>query len=109
MIRFSDMARVFAYNLQLKYCLEIEFQIIGDDVYTECFMGKMPDEEGKKYYYWYGLTPDGKNAYEFESFDAMADAPVFHGKSLIDLWDQVNILTVDGCDAEWRIKEYLGK
>lgn len=43
-----------------------------------------------------------------KSFDSMASAPVFGGRSLNTVWDEVTVLEIDGCDPEERLRFYIG-
>ncbi len=81
---------------------EIEFQVLGDTEYSFCCMGNMSDagDDRAKEPYWFGLTPDGKQAYEYKTFDELLHAPVFHGQSLQSILDKVDIISIDACDPE---------
>ena len=108
MISFNDISKLFSQNLDGKFCIEIEFLVKGKPIYQSCWMGKMPDRENKeKEIYWYGLVPDGSVAYNYDNFFDFSSAAVFHGKSLQEIWGKVEILSIDGCDPEDRIKAYL--
>ncbi len=107
MLSFSDIKKVFSFDLQNESCIEIEFLIRGTN-YQECWMGKTPDETNKeKKLYWYGLLPNGAEAYDYDHFDAFSEAPVFNGESLKEVWDRIEILSIDGCDPKERIAFYL--
>lgn len=108
MISFNDITELFSYDLEEKFCIEIEFSVKGESTYQSCWMGKMPDRENReKEIYWYGLVPDGSEAYDYDNFRDFSSACVFHGKSLIEIWEKVDILSIDGCDPDDRIKAYL--
>ena len=71
-------------------------------------MGKMPDKSDPyKDSYWFGLLPDGTGAYDYHSFIDFSSTPVFDGKSLKDIWEQVEIIEIDGCDPDERIQHLL--
>lgn len=107
MASFNNIKKLFSHNLQGKLCVEIEFLVEGELSYQSCWMGKMPDEENKeKEVYWYGLVPDGSEAYDYDNFCDFSAAPVFRGKSLEEIWDKVEILSIDGCAPEERLLEY---
>jgi hypothetical protein len=38
----------------------------------------------------------------------MANAPVFDGLSLKDVWNQIVIEEIDGCDPQERLEDYIG-
>ncbi len=108
MLSFSDIKKMFSYNLQNDCSIEIEFLIKGEPQYQECWMGKMLEETNpEKELYWYGFVPNGKGAYDYDNFDAFSVAPVFNGKSLKEIWDRIEILSIDGCDPQERFLFYL--
>lgn len=107
MISFNQMSKVFSFQTNKKYCIEIEFLIIDNEKYNECWMGKIYDSNIGKDTYWFGLTPDGMNAYDYASFEEMSEASVFDGKSLRKIWNHVEIISIDGCEPQERLKYYL--
>ena len=106
MIVYNMFLKMMSYDIRGRYCIEILFSIDGSEKYSQCWMGKLYDKDIGKDVYWYGLTPDDKNAYCYVSFDDFMSAEVFKGKSLVEIWDIVRILEIDGCDPEERIKFY---
>ena len=100
MITFDHIRKLFAFETRGKYCLEIEFSVNGSDKFDNCWMGKLFDRKRKKDVYWFGLTADGSNAFDYSTFEEFASAKVFDGKSLAQIWEEVTVLTVDGCDPE---------
>lgn len=62
MISFEQISKVFAFNTNKKYCIEIEFSIMNNQKYDECWMGKTYDNNIEKDIYWFGLMSDGMNA-----------------------------------------------
>lgn len=108
MISYSDITKLFSFNIEGQYCIEIAFSVKGYAKYQACWMGKMPDEtDSEKDLYWYGLVPDGSEGYDFNSFEDFSSAPVFDGKSLKELWSDIEILHIDGCDPEDRLEAYI--
>lgn len=95
MITLSDIKNLWDMNV----AGEIGFCVSGSEEFDNCWMGK--DNSGV---YWFGLTPDSKNEYDFSSFDELINAKVFDGKSLSDVWRGVDVLEIDGCDAEEMAK-----
>ncbi len=81
---------------------EISFEVEGDEEYGNCWMGNLSDakDDRAKQPFWFGLTPDGKQAYEHATMDEMVNAPVFRGQSLKSLADRINILSINGCEPE---------
>lgn len=108
MITFDQITRLFTFDTKKKLCVEIQFMLQNNQKYDYCWMGKMWSREKKKDVFWYGLTPDGKNAFDYSSFDEMANAPVFDGLSLKDVWNQIVIEEIDGCDPQERLEDYIG-
>ena len=107
MITFEDITKLFSRSLEGKFCIEIEFLLKDEPKYQTCWMGKMPDKENKeKEIYWYGLVPDVSAAYDYDNFCDFSSASVFHGKSLQEIWEKVEILSIDGCDPEERLSVY---
>ena len=108
MISYSEITKRFSIDLKGKRCIEIEFMVNGSSRYELSCMGKMPDSANKENsVFWYGLVPDGSEAYDYDNFQDFATAPVFEGKSLEEIWHNVVILSIDGCDPEERIEVYL--
>ncbi|MCH5278694.1 MAG: hypothetical protein J1E60_02780 [Christensenellaceae bacterium] len=108
MISFDDIEKLFARSLENKFCIEIEFCVAGLSDFQSCWMGKMPDKskEGKELF-WFGLAADGSKAYNYNNFFDFSNALVFDGKSLKEVWDSVELLSVDGLEPETRIKDLL--
>ncbi len=96
MITFQEICQVFSIDLKRKYCIEIQFSVLGSEKFISCWMGKMPDRKTKQDIYWFGLTDDGQNAYDYSTFEEMSEAKVFDGKSLKDIWVQIVLLSIDG-------------
>ncbi|MBQ9081871.1 MAG: hypothetical protein IJY28_00005 [Clostridia bacterium] len=108
MISFSDITKLLSCDLEGTRCIEIEFRINGHPEYQSCWMGKMPAKEGsEKDLYWYGLAPDGSEAYDYGNFQDFASAPVFDGQSLKEIWKDVEILSIDGCELVCRILPFV--
>jgi hypothetical protein len=108
-IAFEDFRKAMAYDMTRKIdpCIEIEFCIDGCEIYQESWMGKMLNKDGKNHIYWYGLTKDGSQAYDFDSFEKFADAKVFCDKSIKEIWPLVSLRGIDACDIEERLPFYL--
>ncbi len=80
MITFNDIIQCLNADLRGISCIEIEFCIDGYDQFYECWMGKMPNEHTKEDIFWFGLTPDGKNAYDYSDFKQMSTDKVLKAK-----------------------------
>ena len=108
MITFEDITKLFSCDLEGEFCIEIEILLKEEPKYQTCWMGKTPNEENKeKELFWYGLVPDGTEAYDYDDFQGFSSAPVFNGKTLKEIWKKVEIISIDGCDPDGRIKAYL--
>ena len=98
-ITFESFELIMSYDLNKKRDphIEISFCIDGDMDYQASWMGKaIVDDGSKKQMYWYGLTPDCSQAYDFDSFEQFSNAKVFHGKSIKEVWQLVSIFSIDG-------------
>ena len=109
MITFDQITKLFEFDSKKKYCVEIQFMVIGSEKYDYCWMGKMWSKEEKCDVYWYGLTADGENAYDYPTFEEMSNAPVFDGYSLKEVWDRIVIEEIDGLDPIERLSAYIGE
>ena len=108
-LTFENIKNLFSFNTFGRSCSEIEFRVIGMDTYQLCWMGKMPDREHpEKDCYWYGLVPDGSQAYDYHNFEEFASAPVFEGKSLKDVCSKIELLSVNSCAPEPEILNAMG-
>lgn len=106
-IAFEDLEKVFAVSVGKIACIEIEFNLSNSEKFCQCWMGKTYDKEIEQEAYWFGLTEDGMNAYDYTSFEEMSQASVFDGKSLKDVWDDIEMISIDGCEPKERVKYYL--
>ena len=108
MISFKDFTKLFSFDLEGKLCIEIEFSVKGYPKYQSCWMGKLPDKKNNdKELYWFGLVADGTEEYGYDNFIDFSSAPVFGGKSLKEVWEQIDLLSIDGCDPKERFSTYL--
>ena len=89
-------------------CIEIEFCVDNNSQYQESFLGKMLDEETGKVVYWYGLTSDGTEAYDFLSFDEFIYAKIFEGKCINDIWASISLISIDGGNVHEMLPFYMG-
>ena len=89
---------LFQELMSLDICFEILFFVNGNKEFDFCWMGKMPDEKTKQADFWYGLTPDDKNEYDYPTFEEFSSAKVFDGKSLSEIWGSIVIKEINGCD-----------
>ena len=103
MITFNQIKQLMKNKTQDNYCIEILFSVRESSKFDCCWMGKIHDNKLLHDIYWFGLTPDGKNAYEYKTFDEMVSAKVFDGSSFSDIWDNIEISEIDGCDPSERL------
>ena len=99
---FAQFKKVMSCGCKKDTCTEILFSIEGNAEFRECWMGKTWKDATGSTVYWFGLTPDGKSAYEYDTFEEMAAAKVFCGSSLQELSDAIVFLEVDGLDPADR-------
>ena len=108
MISFNDITTLFSYKTKKKYCIEIEFSVKDSETHQCCWMGKMPDPNNKdKELFWFGLATDGSEAYDYDNFKDFSCAPVFDNKSLKNIWNNIELLSIDGIDPEERLQHYI--
>lgn len=104
-ISFDTFKKLLTTHLRDNCCQEILFKLENSEKYNHCWMGVINKNGSSEY--WFGLTSDGKEAYDYTNFDQMTSAPVFNGKSLKEIWDTINILSINGCSPESMIPFYL--
>ena len=109
MITFDQFKQLMSFETEGRYCIEIAFSVKDRGKFSSCWMGKTPEEESKADSYWFGLTEDGNNAFEYRTFEEFVSAKVFDGSSLFEIWNEVIISAIDGCDPEEQILHYIGK
>jgi len=107
MITFDQIKQLLSLDIEGKYCYEIQFAINGSEKFDFCWMGKLPDIETGSDVYWYGLTDDGENGYDFPTFDEFANAKVFDGLNLFEVWKDVSVKSINSCDSLEMIELYL--
>ena len=105
MLTFEQFKKMMAFDTKGKYCIEVNFALRGSEPFSDCWLGKTPQYAGDSY--WFGLTSDGKHAYDYRTFDEMAAADVFDGKNLQEIWDDMELLSIDGLDPEDRASSYI--
>ena len=106
-MEFALFKDVMSFDTKGRFCIEIQFSVKGNEKFDYCWMGKMPDRETNQDSFWYGLTPDGKNAYEYPSFEEFSNAIVFDGHSLLSIWNSIIIEEINGGDSMDMIQMYL--
>ena len=108
-ISIKDFEKMMSYDVVENYaCIEVEFCVDDSLEYDSCWLGKTIDKETNQAVYWYGLVRDGSQAYDFSSQHEFINAPVFHGKSILEIWDSITLIEIDSCDIDWRLAHYLG-
>ncbi len=102
-ITLNELKRLFSTESDGDFCIEILFSLSEQKDFKECWMGKSTNFKKP---YWFGLSPDSKSKYDFESFDQMLKAPVFDDKCLQEVAEAINIIEIDGCEPEQRLLYY---
>jgi hypothetical protein len=109
MISFEEITAFLQRDLKQQYCIEIRFSVKAMAEYDFCWMGKMPDPANQaKDCYWYGLSPDGSQAYDYDNLDVFLSAPVFDGRSLRQVWKDVKLESINGGEPEYWLPEKNG-
>jgi len=108
-IVFNDFEQIMSYDVvRDDACIEMKFCVEGNKEYNSCWLGKTLSKERDKSEYWFGLTKDGTQAYEFNTFAEFINAKVFGESCLKEVWDLIYIHSLDGCDVKERLPFYLG-
>lgn len=81
---------------------ETNFYIENDPEYDCCWLGRLNGPTP----FWYGLTADGSQAYEYATAQELVDAKVFHGKSLREVWAQVRFYSIGNIDPDTWLTRY---
>ena len=107
-IEFIDFERIMLCDISKKnnHCIEIAFCVDDSDEFQDSWMGKMLDADTKKPVFWLGLTPDGSQAYDFNTYSAFINAKFFRGKSICQIWDSISIYSLDGGLVEEMLPFY---
>ena len=109
-ITFENFTQIMSCDLYKKRepCIEICFDVDGYTDYCESWLGKMMDRDTKNDVYWFGLVPDGSQAYDYDSFEAFVNAKIFNGcSSLKDIWGLISIISLDGGQVEETLSYFL--
>jgi len=108
-LTFFDFEQIMSFDVSMKNepCIEIEFCVDNSAEYHSSCMGKMTDNQTGNDVFWYGLVVDGSQAYEFYSFEDFANAKIFRGSSLKEIWNSVSFISIDAFDVEDRLPFYL--
>jgi hypothetical protein len=93
----------FIHVLKTQYIDEVEFYISKDydnPYYFGMYNGDSP------YIYWVASN-DGTIGADFSSLEELSTIKVIDGKSLRDIWDKVEISTINGCNIQDYVKYEL--
>ena len=108
-ISFEQFEKMMSYDVITNdACIEIEFCVDGFPEYSSCWLGKTVNRETNRADYWYGLVPDGSQAYNFNSLKEFISESIFQSSSIKEIWNLVTLFSIDGCDIDWRLLHYLG-
>ena len=102
---FEELEKVFSTELSGIFQIKIEFSITGDPVHAQCSMGKIPHNNG--YLYWCRVNNDEIPAYTFCDFESLSRFCIANFQSLRELWDQIEIRSIDGFSPRERLPVYL--
>ncbi len=107
-ITFEEFCCIMSCDISEKQnCIEIEFSVDNCDIYQSSWLGKMIDEKTKEDSYWHGLTPDGSQAYDYDSFEKFVNVKIIFGRSIKEIWDSITIISIDASDVQERVSDYL--
>lgn len=102
-IECGDFMRSFQIG---KNMYEISF-CFSDDKYSKEHMIGYKDKFKQEKPYWIGVC-DVINGCEFSSAEELLKAKVFGGKSMLDRWDEIIFLDVNGITAAmWNKRFHL--
>ena len=104
---FELFKNIMSFDTKDNLCIEIFFKVKESNKFNSCWMGKMPNKATKEDLFWFGLTPDGQNAYDYPTFEEFSSAKIFDSKSLIEIWDSITIIDINSCDPDEMIEMYL--
>jgi len=106
-MKFELFQELMAFDTKGGACIEILFSVEGSSKFFNSWMGKMPDKQTGRDLFWYGLTADGENAYDYPNFKEFSSDKVFDGKSLLEIWDSITFIEINGCEPNEMIETYL--
>ena len=106
---FELFQKLMSFDTKGRSCIEILFSVKENEKFDYSWMGKMPDKKTKKDVFWYGLTPDGDIAYDYPTFEEFSSAKIFDGNSLMEIWDNIVIEEINGCDPIEMVDMYLSE
>ncbi len=95
-LTYNQLEKLFEHTSEILFLVE------NSKTFDHCWIGRNYKDS-----YWLGLTRDGNGAYDYDSFEKMANAPVFEGKSLKELLDRIAILEIDACDPVEMYEAYV--
>ena len=101
-ITFETFKNLLIKPMPQNCCQEILFDVENSEKYHHCWMGAI--NKNGNIEFWFGLTQDRKEAYDYTSFEEMISSPVFMGKTLKEVWENIDILSVNSCEPQVFIK-----
>jgi hypothetical protein len=93
----------FIHVLKTHHIDEIELYI-SKDYDIPYYFGTYGDNN--PYSYWFA-SGDGSTGADFYTIEELSTTKVIDGKSLRDIWDSVEISTINGCNIQDYIKYEL--
>jgi len=101
-ISFSDLEKIFALDLSdTEGSTSIEFSLL-DELDSDYWIWKDTDDSSGKEQFFFSSAPKQQQA--FPSFRAMAEANLFNGKNLSELWDNAVIIFFND---HWDINSWM--
>jgi hypothetical protein len=91
---------------------EIHFSVRQNQDVIEGAVGRFPSRwkskskpQRKGPWFWLSLGGNAKDPFLFESVGDLLSAPVFSGETLFQVWNRLEITTIDGIDPQERLSE----
>ena len=101
---FELFQKLMSFDTKGHSCIEILFSVKGSEKFDYSWMVKTPNKKTKKDFFGFGLTD---NAYVYPTFEEFSLAKIFDGKSLMEIWDNIVIEEINGCDPMEMVEIYL--
>ena len=102
---YNELKQVLSADLKGVFRIVIDFSIIDDPLFSHCTIGKSPHTDGD--IYWCQINNEELSAYNFRSFEGLAQLPIVNYHTLEELWDRIEIHSIDGFPPRQRLSVYL--
>ena len=104
---YEELKKVLATDLHGVFRIEIEFSIKEDPLYRHCSLGKIPYCDGELY--WCRVNNEEISAFNFRDFHSLSTFPIANLQTLEELWDRIEIHSIDGFPPQQRLPAYLNE